>query len=209
MRTKITLAQRENQLQSRTPYTVAMKEWAYVIEALGRGEQSLVIRKGGILDQEGLFKPEHASFAFFPTYEHQNQDDLNPEGRKRLELCREPSYPSSEQERVLIQFAAQVEFAFWLEKEACLNRLAGMQCLTRQALEKRYHYGSRKGLTVLCVRVFRIIPAIPILKWPGYAGCKSWILLKTPIQPQLTEPVINQAKFAEETRALKQLLRNG
>ena len=38
----------------------AFKEWAIVVDALGRGRQSVILRKGGIAEGRGGFRPEHA-----------------------------------------------------------------------------------------------------------------------------------------------------
>ena len=35
---------------------IAFKEWAMVVDALGRGEQIIILRKGGISEGRGGFK---------------------------------------------------------------------------------------------------------------------------------------------------------
>ena len=49
----------------------ALKEWAVACEALGRGEQVLLLRKGGISEEGREFRIEHPEFLLFPTFEHQ------------------------------------------------------------------------------------------------------------------------------------------
>ncbi|MGV3757322.1 MAG: DUF1802 family protein [Verrucomicrobiota bacterium] len=46
---------------------VAFKEWAIVVDALGRGEQIILLRKGGISEGRGGFQVEHPQFLFWPT----------------------------------------------------------------------------------------------------------------------------------------------
>ncbi len=46
---------------------VAFKEWADVCAALLDGRQSLILRKGGIEEGPGGFRPEHAAFWLYPT----------------------------------------------------------------------------------------------------------------------------------------------
>ena len=49
---------------------VAFKEWALVCEALGRGQQSVILRKGGIAEGRGGFGFDHEEFYLFPTWFH-------------------------------------------------------------------------------------------------------------------------------------------
>ena len=56
----------------------AFKEWAIVVDALGRGEQILILRKGGIAEGRGGFKPEHERFLLFPTLFHQQRESVLP-----------------------------------------------------------------------------------------------------------------------------------
>src|SRR3982750_2876088 len=50
---------------------VGFKEWALVCEALGRGEQSVLLRKGGIAEGRGGFGFRHDEFFLFPTFFHE------------------------------------------------------------------------------------------------------------------------------------------
>jgi hypothetical protein len=50
---------------------IAFKEWAVVVDALGRGEQVLILRKGGIREQRGEFQADHHEFWLFPTRYHE------------------------------------------------------------------------------------------------------------------------------------------
>ena len=51
--------------------SVGFKEWAIVCEALGCGEQSIILRKGGIAEGREGFSFRHAEFFLFPTYFHE------------------------------------------------------------------------------------------------------------------------------------------
>ncbi len=54
----------------------AFKEWAVTIEALARGEQIIILRKGGIQEPNLHFQIEHDRFLFFPGYLHQDAELL-------------------------------------------------------------------------------------------------------------------------------------
>jgi len=47
----------------------ALKEWATVVKALENGDQTIILRKGGILETSSGFKIESKKFFLFPTYE--------------------------------------------------------------------------------------------------------------------------------------------
>jgi hypothetical protein len=54
----------------------ALKEWATVVTALENGDQTVLLRKGGILETASGFKIEDKKFVLFPTYEHQDNASL-------------------------------------------------------------------------------------------------------------------------------------
>ena len=56
---------------------MAFKEWSVVCAALGNGEQSLILRKGGIQELSGGFQVSHREFWLYPTKFHQQTDALN------------------------------------------------------------------------------------------------------------------------------------
>src|ERR1700704_2034341 len=51
--------------------SVGFKEWALVCEALGRGEQTILLRKGGIAEGREGFGFRHSEFFLFPTFFHE------------------------------------------------------------------------------------------------------------------------------------------
>ena len=57
---------------------IALKEWAVTVQALARGEQILLLRKGGIHEEGKDFRVIHPEFLLYSTYEHQREDLLKP-----------------------------------------------------------------------------------------------------------------------------------
>ena len=57
---------------------MALKEWAVTCQALARGEQVLLLRKGGIHEDSKDFRVIHREFLLYPTYEHQKRELLQP-----------------------------------------------------------------------------------------------------------------------------------
>jgi len=67
----------------------ALKEWATVVKALENGNQTVLLRKGGILETDSGFKVESIRFALFPTYEHQDNASLKSQYYQYLAEARE------------------------------------------------------------------------------------------------------------------------
>ena len=63
----------------------AFKEWRVVVDALGRGEQIFILRKGGIHEGRGGFKMDYMEFALFPTEFHQQRDSVIPSAQARFD----------------------------------------------------------------------------------------------------------------------------
>ena len=74
----------------------AFKEWAVICHALGTGRQVLILRKGGIGEDAGMFRPEHREFLFFPTGFHQSPGKVLPEADRLLREA-EAERPSADQ----------------------------------------------------------------------------------------------------------------
>src|SRR5580698_8599991 len=63
----------------------AFKEWAIVVDALGRGDQIIILRKGGISEGRGGFKMEHPRFLLFPTLFHQQRASVIESAQERYD----------------------------------------------------------------------------------------------------------------------------
>ena len=64
-----------------------LKEWATVVKALEAGDQTVILRKGGILEVASGFVVESKKFLLFPTFEHQTYDNLKPQFHKYLDIA--------------------------------------------------------------------------------------------------------------------------
>jgi len=62
-----------------------LKEWATVVKALENGNQTVILRKGGILETDSGFKIEAKKFLLFPTFEHQDFKNIKPDKQGYLE----------------------------------------------------------------------------------------------------------------------------
>lgn len=151
---------------------VAFKEWALVCGALGQGDQSVILRKGGIAEGKGGFGFDHHEFHLFPTWYH-----------GQLERVRLPGavLPVQDPERVTLSHAVRVEWSGRVTDLEAVLRLEPLHVLDRTVIEERFVYDTGSGslggigIHVAFVRVFRIEPAVILPMDKAFGGCRSWI----------------------------------
>jgi hypothetical protein len=164
------------------------------------GRQAIILRKGGILERPGGFAPEHSFFWLYPTHVHQAEQGL----RRDREVGAVAPPPAST-DRVLIEAFAAVEIINFVRAEESLPLLSPFHILTEETVCKRFHY-RKPGLWVLGVRVFRRDEPWPLDPSPEQLGCKSWVVLDTPLATGGLEPAINAAQWTASMGRLRSLL---
>jgi hypothetical protein len=180
---------------------IAFKEWAAVCRALADGTQTVILRKGGIAEVGGAFRPEHPRFWLYPTHYHeQHRKGIRPEATHYLDAAEtETRNPGT------IRFAHYVDVAdvvFVKDLERALA-LAEWHIWTPETVEQRFHYRS-PGLYVFPVRVFAV-PEIAVPELPGYEGCKTWVELDRAMGDAGT-PVLSDAIFGQRLTAIRERL---
>lgn len=181
----------------------AFKEWAIVVDALGRGEQIVILRKGGIHEGKGGFQVEHPRFWLFPTLFHQQRESVLPAAQARFDEIKERLLTSAPTEaegegKVRIEFLAEVVEWRRLESLEQAEALRGQHIWTDAVIAERFDWGKSKNIFALAVRVFRLREAVDLPVLPSYGGCKSWIELAADISAKEVAPVLDEADFAEK-----------
>ena len=185
---------------------VALKEWAVTCRALEEGRQIVLLRKGGILDEDGVFQLEHTAFWLQPTYEHQDERLVKPDQRDLFTAVREMRTAGENKKFIALRLFAVVEkvFSLTLDDE---DRLRSAPHIWSDAyLDIRYDYKPQHPLLCVAMRVYareepHVIPARP-----EYFGCRSWISLETPLDNADAHPVLDDATFAERLQELERAL---
>lgn len=157
----------------------ALKEWSTVIDALGRGEQVILIRKGGIADPK--FGVEADRFYLYPTYFHQQQ---------------------SEPSEVTITHWCEV-VRTWRVRE--IEPLAPLVVIPRDALEARYRFRPDQALHVIGVRTFALPHSRTISVKPEYLGCKSWVSIDDEIDVDGSTPALREDVLQAKLDAMRTL----
>lgn len=180
----------------------AFKEWAVICEALGQGTQALILRKGGVAENDGEFAVEETRFWLYPTFVHQQADGIQDEARPLLEQATANRPPAG---KVRLQLWAEVTGAYQIREEVPALLLSHLHFWSEETVRKRFHY-KKPGLFVLVVRVHRLPKAFEIDELPAYEGCKSWVTLEKELPTDGSVPVIDDASFRIIQKQLDLLL---
>ncbi|MEY2410642.1 MAG: hypothetical protein QOF48_3312 [Verrucomicrobiota bacterium] len=170
----------------------AFKEWATVVDALGHGEQILVLRKGGIAEGRDGFQIEHRRFFLFPTLFHQQRESVTEPAQRRFDQISH-TFPGPDIAR--IEFLAEVAASRRLESLSETDSLHGQHIWRPEVISDRFDWGKEKNIFALAVRVYRLPLVIELPMSPQYAGCKSWVELDKDIPTMGMSPVLDQAAF--------------
>jgi len=179
---------------------IAFKEWAIIVDALGRGDQILILRKGGISEGRGGFQLEHREFLLFPTLFHQQRQSVTTEAQARFDQIA-PHLPAPEIVRV--RFFAKVIESRQLESLSRAEALRGQHCWRDEVIAGRFDWGPSANIFALAVRMHQLPLAVELPMLPTYAGCKSWVELERDIATAGARPVLDPIAF---DRKLNQFL---
>lgn len=183
---------------------IAFKEWAAICEALASGRQALILRKGGIAEAEGEFRPDYQRFWLYPTYVHQQETGLKPTESHWLTLARQNRPPLG---RIHLQAWCDVGPVRYFDQIEPLLALAEWHIWSETTVIQRFHY-RRLGLFVLPVRVFVRAQSQDLLELPEYAGCKTWVEFPADSASELNEqpatPVLTQPAYEAVLHAVRQ-----
>ena len=151
--------------------SVGFKEWAIVCEALGRGEQNIILRKGGIAEGREGFSFRHSEFFLFPTWFHEQP------GRVRNGSV---EFPQPNADKIDLRYFAKLESSHLITSWRTAEALESFHILQPDVVRERFEYEQAPGLHVALVRIFRIQPIWTIANEKKYGGCRSWVNLTGP-----------------------------
>lgn len=183
---------------------IAFKEWAVVVDALGRGDQILILRKGGIAEGRGGFQVEHREFLLFPTLFHQQRESVVASAQQHFDEIA-PKFPPPEVLR--LEYFARVIAWCRVESLEVAERLRGQHVWRDEVIRERFDWSKNKLISALAVRVFRLPQAVELPMVPSYGGCKSWIEIEQDIPTGQAQAVLTDTAFSEKWNELEAVLR--
>lgn len=183
---------------------IALKEWAVSVKALAEGQQIIVMRKGGIIEETRDFQLISPAFYLMPAYEHQKKHLLKEQFEGELDETLADWSPNME--RIKLEAYAKVIEDIEITDQETLDRLRDLHIWTDTFAEERLRWKRTKPLHVLLLRVYRLASPIEIPNRPAYNGCKSWVRLEDEYEAPEMVPVLNEEKFQVEVQKIKQAL---
>jgi len=156
----------------------ALKEWATVVKALEQGKQTVILRKGGILETASGFNIESKKFFLFPTWEHQETKHVKPEFDNFLKevLNNKPNEGFNK-----ISSYAEILFEKDIESIEIINQLSSFHVWSDSYIQERRNWMPEKPMKVVFLKTMKI-PEFDLLLQAEFSGCKSWIELNSDFQ---------------------------
>lgn len=156
----------------------ALKEWATVVKALEQGKQTVILRKGGILETASGFNIESKRFFLFPTWEHQETKHVKPEFHDFLNevLDKKPDEGFNK-----ISSYAEILFEKDVESNDVINNLSSFHVWSDSYIQERRNWMPEKPMKAVFLKTIKI-PEINLPLEPEFSGCKSWIELNSDFQ---------------------------
>jgi hypothetical protein len=185
----------------------ALKEWAIVCKVLEEGRQTILLRKGGIMERKQGFELRHNDFYMFPTYEHQTRDLLQQEYADKFDAVLRDK-PLDDLNRIEL-YAKVISITETFNREM-LQDLRDFHIWNEKYVNARMDYNPQKPLSIMLLRVYRLNTAINVTLTPQQAGCRSWIDFQSrstkDYQGNIGKPILSDDVFQERQSELMEVL---
>jgi hypothetical protein len=181
----------------------ALKEWAVICQALADGQQSLLLRKGGIAESGGDFQLEQTRFWLFPTYTHQQRTGIKPDAIPLLEQVEKEKPPSG---AIRLSHFAEVAGVYHVHNLTGVLLLEHKYLWSEETVRQRFAYRT-PGLYLLPVRVYRAAQVFDLADTAYYSGCRSWVELERELPTEGATPVLDEAAFRDLLSTLEGVLK--
>ena len=177
----------------------AFKEWTLICDVLGRGEQSIILRKGGIAEGRAGFRFQHGEFLLLPTLFHEQV--------KKLRLPADTPLPAMRADgQHEVRFRARVEWTEDVMDWEKVRALAPFHIWQESEIEKRFRQDDKLSVSLAFVRVARLSQPFVFPDSPRYGGCRSWVELPgLPAEITATD-VLDEAAHRERERQIRAVL---
>jgi hypothetical protein len=166
---------------------LALKDWSCIVDALGKGKQSLTIRKGGIAEDTNQFIVKGNEFLLYPTLFHQADSFIKPQWQPFL---KHDSFHLNTN-RVTLKYYAKVADVRFITDYDQIKKLSPFHAWTDAFIEEKFNRWE-KNVQVLILQVFALGASQEIDILPSYGGCNSWIDIQSPID-LIGKPIINKS----------------
>jgi hypothetical protein len=182
--------------------TWALKEWDAAVTALIKGQTILLLRKGGIREQQGQFSVVTRQGLLLPTFEHQKPELIKPE----FQALVQPTPGAENSESVRFSGWAEITHGFTLPSTEAALALVPDLIWTSQFVQERLQWQSDRPLYGLLLRTYRFNGPVSLPWHSGYRGCRSWVQLGQSVAVENSAPALADADYHHRvTRILADL----
>ena len=155
---------------------LALKEWSIICKAMEEGKQTILLRKGGILEYKKGFEISQKLLLLYATLEHQTAEYLQSNYLQEYELLLKRNSSEIVQDKVnTIRIIARIEAMQEFHDHELLSKLEKYHIWNEKYVNMRMNYNPKKPMNALLLRIYKLSQPISIDVNPEWAGCKSWI----------------------------------
>jgi len=149
---------------------VAFKEWQLVCDTLAAGEQSILLRKGGIAEGKSGFQWQHDDFFFMPTRFHEQAEQLKEDasGKNRV-------LPDADSDEISFSLFARTQCTGRLTQWEDVERLDVFHIWKQETIRARFDWGDEPGISWAAVEVWKLPEPWVLKNRKEFGGCRSWI----------------------------------
>jgi hypothetical protein len=166
---------------------IAFKEWAVVCRALASGRQIVILRKGGIIEEGGAFRPDHP-------------ETVIPEARVSFE---ELEREMPETGNVVFRHCATVTDVIRVESLKSVHALRGTHVWSDDVVEERFHRWRDHSVWAMIVRVSALAKPMSVALREEYTGCKSWVHLEEDVSAESAVAVVDEREYTLRRQTVK------
>lgn len=180
----------------------AFKEWHAIVEALGSGEQLLILRKGGISEGRGGFDAARAGrFWLFPTQFHAQAEKTKPAAARFFSAPPAPAGGTT-----TLRYFADITHHSFLSDWNTVAALDPQHLWTEAAVREKFDWARPPGLHAFIVRVHRLLTPLTIPLTSDMGGCKSWIDVPPSFSGTPSAPVLANEAFATRSAHITRVI---
>lgn len=182
--------------------TTGFKEWQSVCDTLERGDQTIILRKGGIAEGKEGFLWKHREFFLFPTAHHDHRNQLKYDAE-----VDDTSFTQRGDGKIEIRLHAQIIWSADIDTLELADKLSPFHIWNPAVIEQRFDYSENKGIRLAQLRVSRLHTPWILEDSPAFDGCRSWLELPEPEADHLEmNTVLSDEDFSAQKIQLEQLL---
>lgn len=183
-------------------WNIGLKEWSVTTDAIGSGEQTILLRKGGIREDGRHFKIEQEQFFLYPGHFHEGESLLKPEKKKLLDS----GDPDEFADLVTLSVFAEIEEVIEISAEEEVRALDQFHIWSDDFAVKRFSWKPRHPLNLIIVRGHVLQQPQALMVMPDYGGCKSWVEFIEDYPVGVTTPAIPERRFKAQMNEIKDAL---